>query len=207
MKMVGYLTILAVAIATQSVWACLPPSPYNAVVGRISNITANTNASQKAQKADYHIEFSRYQFVFRPLRHQLRFGNPDIWQSNLDLTSLNQNDLFIGMSDLPSTLDGQSVATLLDVAPLYCHNDVITVGKPLVPYFGWNHANQSCRHDDPAGVGILDGFVGEGEAYYLAQLQAKYPTCAKLQAAFPSVNDSANASLSFWDRVKSWFGF
>ena len=82
-----------------------------------------------------------------------------------------------------------------------------------MPFLAWNRENGSCRHDCHDGIGILDGFIGEDQEYYLQQLQAKYPTCNKLNAAFPS---NANKSVSeqyesqpqtsFWEKIKLWLG-
>ncbi|HBH34530.1 MAG TPA: hypothetical protein DDW38_08425 [Psychrobacter sp.] len=71
----------------------------------------------------------------------------------------------------------------------------------------------------------MDGFIEEDQAYYLQQLQAKYPTCDKLNAAFPSNAASSgsidntpsidrhrasekesNPQTSFWEKIKLWFG-
>lgn len=108
-----------------------------------------------------------------------------------------------------------AVSTL---AALRCENDVLTIDNPIVPYLGWNRDDGSCRHDNPVPVkGLLDGFIDEDQAYYLQQLQEKYRTCQRLEAAFPintsigatAHNDSQSAHEqappSFWDQINSWF--
>ena len=78
-------------------------------------------------------------------------------------------------------------------------NDKLIVGKPLVPFLAWNRVEGKCGHNRSYKVGILDGFIEEDQAYYLQQLQAKYPTCNKLNAAFPSdanKNELSNSTES-----------
>ena len=94
-----------------------------------------------------------------------------------------------------------------------------------MPFLAWNRVEGRCGHDSSYKVGILDGFIDEDQAYYLQQLQAKYPTCDKLNAAFPSGTDKNELSnshesgsthsaskqdshpqISFWEKVELWFG-
>lgn len=111
--------------------------------------------------------------------------------------------------------------TVATLAALRCENDVITIDKPIVPCLGWNRDNSSCRYDNPVPVkGLLDGFIDEDQAYYLQQLQERYRTCQRLNAAFPinksieatAHNDSQQAHEqakqahpSLLNKMNSWF--
>ena len=114
--------------------------------------------------------------------------------------------------------------TVVSLATLGCKDVKLIIGKPLVPFLAWNRENGSCRHDSHDGIGILEGFMGEDQEYYLQQLQSKYPTCNKLNAEFPSdtnknelSNSTESASThstseqdshpqtSFWEKIKLWF--
>ena len=94
-----------------------------------------------------------------------------------------------------------------------------------MPFLAWNRIEGKCGHNSSYKVGILDVFIEEDQAYYLQQLQAKYPTCDKLNTAFPSNAASSgsidntssidrhrasekesNPQTSFWEKIKLWFG-
>lgn len=150
---------------------------------------------------------------------------PKQWQSDFELKGIKPNDFVIGLA---YNQDGGKPAsyTVASLATLSCKDDKLIVGKPLVPFLAWNRENGSCRYDSHDGIGILDGFIGEDQAYYLQQLQAKSPTCNKLNAAFPSnavnsgfINNTlsmdrhrvsekeSNSQTSFWEKIKLWFGY
>ena len=114
---------------------------------------------------------------------------------------------------------------MASLATLDCKDDKLIVGKPLVPFLAWNRLEGKCGHDSSYKIGMLDGFINEDQAYYLKQLQDKYPTCDKLNAAYPSGADKSGLSnstdsvnthsaseknsypqISFWEKIQLWFG-
>jgi len=151
------------------------------------------------------------------------YSTTEHWQSDFELKGIEPNDLVIGLA---YNQDGGKPKdyTVVSIATLSCKDDKLIVGKPLVPFLAWNRVEGKCGHDSSYKVGIMDGFIDEDQAYYLQQLQDKYPTCNKLNAAFPSGTDKRGLSnstdsvnthstskqdshpqISFWEKVKFWF--
>ena len=148
---------------------------------------------------------------------------PKQWQSDFELKGIKPNDFVIGLA---YNQDGEKPAdyTVVSLATLGCKDDKLIVGKPLVPFLAWNRVEGKCGHDSSYKIGMLDGFIDEDQAYYLQQLQAKYPTCNQLNAAFPGCTDKNELSnstesasthsaskqdshpqTSFWEKIKLWF--
>lgn len=153
------------------------------------------------------------------------YSKAEHWQSDFELKGIEPNDLVIGLA---YNQDGSKPKnyTVASIATLSCKDDELIVGKPLVPFLAWNRAEGKCGHNSSYKVEILDGFIEEDQAYYLQQLQAKYPTCNTLNAAFPSNAASSgsidntpsidkhrvskkesNSQTSFWEKIKLWFGY
>lgn len=160
----------------------------------------------------FDLQFSNPRFVFRTLKMWFFYKTPEHWQSDFGLKSIEPNDLVIGLAYAASGNEPASY-TVASLATLSCKDDKLTVGKPLVPFLAWNRVEGKCGHDSSYKVGILDGFIDEDQDYYLQQLQAKYLTCDKLNAAFPSgadksvsEQDATHTQTSFWGKIRLWFG-
>lgn len=209
------LTVLL--MTTQTVWACMPHSPNDVFISRLQS---STPTLMDNQQKGFDIEFSNHRFVFRTLKTWFMYSTPKQWQSDFELKGIEPNDLVIGLA---YHSDGGKPAeyTVVSLATLSCENDKLTLGEPVVPFLAWNRVEGRCGHDRGYKVGILDGFIPEDQAYYLQQLQAKYPSCNKLNAAFPIINDNEleesaslteahesgnHAQISFWNKLKRWFG-
>ena len=208
---------LIMFLTTQTLWACIPHSPDDVFVSRLQSSQPTLIDNQ--QKG-FELQFSNHRFVFRTLKTWFMYSTPKQWQSDFELKGIKPNDLVIGLA---YHSDGGKPAeyTVVSLATLSCENDKLKLGKPLVPFLAWNRAEGKCGHHRGYKVGILDGFTDEDQAYYLQQLQAKYPSCNKLNAAFPIISDNElkesasltkthesgnHAQLSFWDKLKRWFG-
>jgi len=221
MRFLYRLPILIILFfSMQTVWACMPHSPNDVFIARpqSSQPTLMDN-----QQKGFDLQFSNPRFVFRTLKMWFFYSTPEHWQSDFEFKGIEPNDLVIGLAYASSGNEPASY-TVASLATLSCKDDKLIVGKPLVPFLAWNRENGSCRYDSHDGIGILDGFIGEDQAYYLQQLQAKSPTCNKLNAAFPSVADKSGLSnstdsvnthstseqdshpqTSFWEKIKLWF--
>ena len=209
MRFLYRLPILIILfLSMQTVWACMPHSDNDVFMARLQSSQPTLIDNQQQ---GFDLQFSDPRFIFRTLKMWFFYSTPEHWQSYFELKDIEPNDLIIGLAyptgDFKST--DYAIASL---ATLSCQDDTLTIGKPLVPFLAWNRENGSCRHDSHDGIGILDGFIDEDQAYYLKQLQAKYPTCSKLNAAFPSNADKSafeqdsRAQTSFWGKIQLWFG-
>ncbi|GAA0802262.1 hypothetical protein GCM10009110_12940 [Psychrobacter piscatorii] len=207
-------------LSMQTVWACMPHSTNDVFIARLQS---SQPTLMDNQQKGFDLQFSNPRFVFRTLKMWFFYKTPEYWQSDFELKSIKPNDLVIGLAYAASGNEPANY-TVTSLATLSCENNELIVGKPLVPFLAWNRENGSCRHNSHDAIGILDGFIYKDQEYYLQQLQAKYPTCNKLNAAFPSdanknelSNSTESASThstseqdshpqtSFWEKIKLWF--
>ena len=207
-------------LSMQTVWACMPHSTNDVFIARLQS---SQPTLMDNQQKGFYLQFSNPRFVFRTLKMWFFYKTPEYWQSDFELKSIKPNDLVIGLAYAASGNEPANY-TVTSLATLSCENNELIVGKPLVPFLAWNRENGSCRHNSHDAIGILDGFIYKDQEYYLQQLQAKYPTCNKLNAAFPSdanknelSNSTESASThsaskqdshpqtSFWEKIKLWF--
>ena len=208
-------------LSMQTVWACMPHSTNDVFIARLQS---SQPTLMDNQQKGFDLQFSNPRFVFRTLKMWFFYKTPEYWQSDFELKSIKPNDLVIGLAYAASGNEPANY-TVTSLATLSCENNELIVGKPLVPFLAWNRENGSCRHNSHDAIGILDGFIYKDQEYYLQQLQAKYPTCNKLNAAFPSdanknelSNSTESASThstseqdshpqtSFWGKIRLWFG-
>ena len=208
-------------LSMQTVWACMPHSTNDVFIARLQS---SQPTLMDNQQKGFDLQFSNPRFVFRTLKMWFFYSTPEHWQSDFELKGIEANDLVIGLAYAASGNEPASY-TVASLATLSCKDDKLIVGKPLVPFLAWNRVEGKCGHDSSYKVGILDGFIDEDQDYYLQQLQAKYATCDKLNAAFPSdvnKNELSNSTesvsthsaskqdshpqTSFWGKVKLWFG-
>ena len=213
--------LITLFLSMQTVWACMPLSKNDVFIARLQS---SQPILMDNQQKGFDLQFSHYRFVFRTLKMWLMYSKAEHWQSDFELKGIEPNDLVIGLA---YNQDGSKPKdyTVVSIATLSCRDDKLIVGKPLVPFLAWNRLEGKCGHNSSYKFGILDGFIEEDQAYYLQQLQAKYPTCNKLNAAFPSNAASSgsidntpsidrhrasekesNPQTSFWEKIKLWFG-
>lgn len=214
--------LIILFLSMQTVWACMPLSKNDVFIARLQS---SQPILMDNQQKGFDLQFSHYRFVFRTLKMWLMYSKTEHWQSDFELKGIEPNDLVIGLA---YNQDGSKPKdyTVVSIATLSCRDDKLIVGKPLVPFLAWNRLEGKCGHNSSYKVGILDGFIEEDQAYYLQQLQAKYPTCDKLNAAFPinaassgfidntpsidrhrASEKESNTQTSFWEKIKSWFGY
>ena len=209
-------------LSMQTVWACMPHSTNDVFIARLQS---SQPTLMDNQQKGFDLQFSNPRFVFRTLKMWFFYKTPEYWQSDFELKSIKPNDLVIGLAYAASGNEPANY-TVTSLATLSCENNELIVGKPLVPFLAWNRENGSCRHNSHDAIGILDGFIYKDQEYYLQQLQAKYPTCNTLNAAFPSNAASSgsidntpsidkhrvsekesNSQTSFWEKIKLWLGY
>ncbi|ALF58871.1 hypothetical protein AOC03_01410 [Psychrobacter urativorans] len=213
--------LIILFFSMQTIWACMPHSPNDVFIARLQS---SQPTLMDNQQKGFDLQFSNSRFVFRTLKMWFFYSTPEHWQSDFELKGIQPNDLVIGLAYAASGNEPANY-TVASLATLSCKNDKLIVGKPLVSFLAWNRVEGKCGHDSSYKVGILDGFIDEDQAYYLQQLQDKYPTCNKLNAAYPSSTDKSGLSnstdsvnthstleqeshpqTSFWEKVKFWFG-
>lgn len=222
MRFLYRIPILIILFLTmQTVWACMPHSDNDVF---IAGLQSSQPIQISADQDGFDLQFSNPRFIFRTLKMWFFYSKPEQWQSYFKPKGIEPNDLVIGLAYSPDGEKSQNY-TVASLATLSCKDDKLIIGKPLSPFLAWNRKNSSCRHDSHNDIGILDGFIGEDQEYYLQQLQAKYPTCSKLNAAFPSRADKSTlgnstestntpsaskpdsrAQTSFWTKIRIWFG-
>ena len=201
--------LIILFLSMQTVWACMPHSENDVFIARLQS---SQPTLMDNQQKGFDLQFSNPRFVFRTLKMWFFYSTPKHWQSDFELKSITPNDLVIGLAYAASGNEPANY-TVTSLATLSCENNELIVGKPLVPFLAWNRENGSCRHNSHDAIGILDGFIYKDQEYYLQQLQAKYPTCNKLNAAFPSgadksvsEQDASHTQTSFWRKTRLWFG-
>ena len=191
-------------------FACMPPSPEDAFIARFQSSQA-----MNQENTNFAVALSSDQFIFRSLMDRWRYSKPTQWHSTFLSQNLAKDSLIIGLAYTP---DGGKPTQyqIASFATLKCENDQLSISKPVTPFLAWNRQTANCALGDRKEIGILDGFLQDDQAYYLAQLQQKYPTCQKLNTAFPSLkkeNSQHSQRLPAWklwwekliDWLKSWF--
>ncbi len=195
---------------TQSILACMPHSAEDVFIARFQS-----SQEMKSDSANFEIKLSSDQFIFRSLLDGFKYTKPMQWHSTFSSPNMTKDSLIIGLAYTP---DGAKPAQyqIASFAELSCKNDQLSISKPIAPFLAWNRQTANCALGDRKEIGILDGFLQDDQAYYLAQLQQKYPTCQKLNTAFPPLekeNSQHSQRLSAWklwwekliDWLKSWF--
>lgn len=198
----------------------MPHTPNDVFIAHLQSVTpAATNDFGVTQN----LEFKPANFIFRSVTSRLFAASPTQWQSNFPVVGIQPNELIIGLA---YNTDGHypELYQVASLASLSCADDILTIGQPLAPFVAWNREESSCRHDNPAALGILDGFFDYDQSYYLAKLQARYPTCEALEKAYllqlihskvkadrqsnaasSSGLTGQNKPLSSWQQAVSWF--
>ncbi len=195
---------------TQSILACMPHSAEDVFIARFQS-----SQEMKSDSANFEIKLSSDQFIFRSLLDGFKYTKPMQWHSTFSTESIAKDSLIIGLAYTP---DGEKPTQyqIASFATLKCENDQLSISKPVTPFLAWNRQTANCALGDRKEIEILDGFLQDDQAHYLAKLQQKYPTCQKLNTAFPSLkkeNSQHSQRLPAWklwwekliDWLKSWF--
>ncbi len=194
--------LLFVFTSYPSAIACTPAKPQDVVIARVVSTSPIPNKTDSTA-----LQLHSFNFVFLPWYHFLSNPTPNHFEANFSLQTIQPNDLIIGLAHTPDDSKPQDYL-FLDIAKLTCQDNKLILDKPIAKYLGWNRKNNSCRHDKP-NAGILDGFMATDQTYYLQLLQQKYPTCEKLEQAFPKVvftNGKANPPPNrFWQWLTGLF--
>ncbi len=172
------IPVLGMLMNIQTLNACMPSSPDDVFIARIQSFQSNHQSTN--------FQFSKHRFIFRPINAWFRYSNPNQWKGDFELKNIKKNDLVIGLAHSPDGAEPKKYR-VNSLALLHCHDDILSISKPFVPFLAWNREKGHCRHySNPTG--LLNGFLDHGQAYYLRKLQARYPTCRKLYSAFPVSN-------------------
>ena len=184
MKTIAFAVLMLSLIPTAQ--ACLPSSPADVLVGRIASIDKGGELQRISQSpVGFTLKFTDYNWAFRTWKQWWILPSAHSFEGTFSLKSLKPNDVVVALS---SNYNGNKKHDyrIDSVAKLTCQNNKLVLQKPLVIPVSWNRQQQRCGIGKNY-AGILDGFIDNNQAYYLAKLQQKYPTCAALEKAFATV--------------------
>lgn len=184
MKTICFAILSVSLISTAK--ACLPSSPADVLVGRIASIEKGGELQRESQaKQGFGLKFTDYHWAFRTWKQWWILPSAHSFEGTFSLKSLKPNDVVVALS---SNYNGNKKHDyrIDSIAKLTCQNNKLSLQKPLVIPVSWNREQGACGVSKHY-AGILDGFTHNNQAYYLAKLQQKYPTCAALEKAFATV--------------------
>ncbi len=196
-----FISFLILGIfSIQQSMACMPHSPEDVFIARFQSSQAVLGYG-----SNFAVRLSFDQFIFRSIVEQLKYTQPKQWHSTFSTENIPKNRLIIGLAYTPDNEKSEQYQ-ISSFAILNFENNHLSISEPIQPFVAWNRNTSSCAHTNKQTIGILDGFIQHDQAYYLTELQQKYPTCAKLNLAFPSVGigDTQQKAQQF-SNLKKWF--
>ena len=205
------LTCISLIFVSNICFACMPLAPSSTLLGRLQSVEPNSQIqSYTVDKTGYMLRLFAPKFAFGSVFDRLGTEAPQQLEATFNPSNVKPQDMIIALVDTYDSAQSSSYRVYA-IAPVTCHNDGIKLGRPIFAPDnpGWNPLTEQCGASQEAG--ILDGFVGEkSQADYLADLQAKYPTCETLDAAFMN-NQPSQSSFNpnhkrFWQWFKGFFG-
>lgn len=176
-------TILSLSLISTAN-ACMPSSPADVLVGRIASIEKGGELQHISQSpVGFTLKFTDYNWAFRTWKQWWILPSAHSFEGTFSLKSLKPNDIVVALS---SNYNGSKKHNyrIDSIAQLTCKNNKLSLEKPLIIPVSWNREQGTCGVSKNY-AGILDGFTDNNQAYYLAKLQQKYPTCEALEKAFP----------------------
>ncbi|MFW2176842.1 MULTISPECIES: hypothetical protein [unclassified Moraxella] len=178
------ILLIAISCFAINVNACLPLSPASALVGRIANIQQGGKLPTPNQSPNtFTLKLTDYSWVFRTWKQWLMLPLANSFVGNFATKNFAPNDIIVALADYQNGGKPHDY-TVYTMAKLTCQNDKLLLQKPVVVPLSWNREKGRCGIGKNY-AGILDGFMDNDQAYYLAKLQQKYPTCRALENAFP----------------------
>lgn len=185
-RLVLRMICVNVIFGVQLLWACMSHSADDVFIARYQSsiLEDQKNQSAKTSMQQYQLSLSKPRFVFRSFNARLRYSQPKRWYSHFELKSVKPEDLVIGLAYAPDQTYAKDYQ-LITLATLSCRNDQILLGKPQQKFLFWIRDQGRCRTSNKSVDGLLDGFLDYDQATYMRKLQARYPTCKALDAAFP----------------------
>lgn len=166
--------------------ACLPSSPADVLVGRIASIEKGGELQRESQSpVGFTLKFTDYNWAFRTWYQRFILPSAHSFEGTFSLNSLKPNDTVVAISSYYNGSKPHNYR-IDSLAKLTCQNNKLSLQKPLVIPVSWNREQGACGISKNY-AGMLDGFTDNNQAYYLAKLQQKYPTCDALENAFPKV--------------------
>lgn len=154
--------------------ACIPPFPWEVMIGRISSLN-------ETQSGKVNIYFSSFAFPFK----DYTYTSPTSWHwqnySNTLYPWFWTWELIIALSDYQ---DGSYPMnhSIFHMTTLSCEDNIIQIGKKYGTVMGWDRKEGRCGYEAKS---LLDVFVEGDESVWIKKLQQKYPTCDNLQKTFP----------------------
>jgi hypothetical protein len=168
------LFLLFLALIPSWIFACMPPSPWEVMIARISSI-------DQTQSGTVNIGFSSFEFPFKDYTDT----NPTSWHwqnySNTSYPWFWTWELIIALSDYQ---DGSYPMhhSIFHMTTLSCESNTIKLGKKYGTIMWWDRKNGRCGYEAKS---LLDVFIEDDESAWIKKLQEKYPTCDDLQKTFP----------------------
>ncbi len=177
------LFLLLLILAPSWALACMPPFPWEVMIGRISSM--NQSASGYID-----IAFSSFEFPFK--NHEDTEPTSWHWQNYSDTSYpwFWTWELIIALSDYQDGSYPQN-HSIFHITTISCENDTIKLGKRYDSVMWWDRQNGKCGYEAKS---LLDVFIEGDESVWLKKLQDKYPTCTFLQKTFPWEQENPQSS-------------
>ena len=211
MMRISYYIGLCALFFVQTVLACMPYSADDVFIARFQSSQA-----VQGDGSNFAVVLSSEIFIFRSWSDIFKYAKPKQWHSAFSSQHVAKDSLIIGLAYAPDGGKPEQYQ-IASFAELSCENDQLSISKPIAPFLAWNKQTANCALGDRKDTGILDGFLEHDQAYYLAKLQQKYPSCQQLNQVFSplEMNDhpqhlqAMSGWKLWWERlikfIKSWF--
>lgn len=164
-------------IVPRYISACMPPSPSEIMIGRISSMSQSASGYVD-------IAFSSFEFPF----NEFAYEKPTSWHwqsySDTSYPWFWTGELIIALSDYQ---DGSypTKYSIYHITTLSCEENIIQLGKKYWTTMWWNRKTNDCSHYEAKS--LLDVFIEGDETVWLKKLQDKYQTCDTLRNTFPEI--------------------
>lgn len=173
-----------------SLFACMPPFPWEVMIGRVSSLW-------EISSWILNVGYSTYAFPFR----EYAYEEPTSWKYRPydDFSSRHEfpKDIHTG-SIIVALSDAQDGSfphdySIFHITTLLCENNIIELWPRDGIIYGWNRKKWSgCGYQANS---LLDVFPEGDEDIWIKKLQEKYPTCDDLEKAFPMKQEISIESI------------
>ncbi len=190
-------------------FACMPPSPWEVMIGRIDSVTTT--------QSWVWLDFKKYDFPFR----NESYVHPTTWRwmnySDTKYPNISSGSMIIALSDAQ---DGSypDRYSIFHITTITCKDDSLILWKRYGTVMGWNKKKGSgCGYQAKS---LLDVFIEWDESVWLKKLEDKYPSCKAFEKHFQQdightggidtvyKNNTVQSSTGYWiiDVLIRWFG-
>lgn len=195
------LLFLFLILSPSWVLACMPPFPWEVMVGRISSMNQSASGYVNIRFSSFEFPFKNYEDTVPTSWHWQNYSDtsyPWFWTGELIIVLSDYQDGSYPMNH-----------SIFHMTTLSCENDTLKLGKRYGTVMWWNRKTNDCSAYEAKS--LLDVFIDGDESIWIKKLQEKYSTCDGLQRAFPikqeiSSNNTNVPSLEYDVSIQStWF--